>query len=335
MTINREYFGEIDNKEISLYTLKNDNGVEIKITNYGCIITAILIPDGLSIKKNIVLGFDSLNEYLSDKYLSEYPYFGATIGRYANRIANGSFNIDGKQFDVTKNHGKHQLHGGLKGFDKAVWKEKDVSNSLILEHNSADGEEGFPGNVKITAKFSLNHSNKFTIEYYAETDAATPLNITNHTYFNLTDNGNALNHNLFINADKITETDDELIPTGKYIDVADTEYDFRKTHPVKEKISDLPVGYDVNYVLNKTEKAAAIFSAPNTSRKVKLYTTKPGLQFYTGFFIPEISGKFGRYSGLALEPQYFPDSPNNPNFPNCILSPEEEYYAKTVFELIF
>jgi len=335
MNISKEPFGSIDGKEIFLYTLKNDNGIEVKITNYGCIITAILIPNGLSIKKNIVLGFDTLSEYLSNEYLSSYPYFGATIGRYANRIANGSFNIDGKQFEVTKNHGKHQLHGGFKGFDKAVWKEKDILNSLILEHNSADGEEGYPGNVTIRTKFSLENTNKLIIEYFALTDAATPINITNHTYFNLTNKQDILDHQVFINADKITETDKELIPTGKFIDVENTPYDFRELHSVKEKINNLPFGYDVNYILNKQQEASAIISAPDTSRKVKLYTTKPGMQFYTGFYIPTLSGKFGSYSGLALEPQYFPDSPNNSSFPNCILQPNEEYYVKNIFEILF
>ncbi len=340
MSIKKEPFGKVDNKEVYLFTLKNKNGMTVKITNYGGIVTSISVPDKNGNFDDVVLGYDNL-----EGYLKETPYFGAIVGRYANRIAKGKFTIDGKEYNLAINNGPNSLHGGIKGFDKVVWDaepfQKANDTGIKLHYLSKDGEEGYPGNLDVSVTYTLTDDNELRIEYSATTDKATPVNLTHHSYFNLagTSGRDILGQVLFIDADRYTVVDDNLIPTGELGDVTGTPMDFRKPAVVGSGIDKVKGGYDHNYVLNnkgKLAKVARLYD-PVSGRYMDVFTTEPGVQFYSGNFLDgSITGKKGviykKHFGLCLEAQHFPDSPNHPEFPNTILKPGEKYTQTTVYK---
>jgi aldose 1-epimerase len=334
-------WGNVNGKEVDLYTLTNNNGIEIKISNYGGTIASWIVPDKNGNAGNIVLGFDSLSGYLAKP-----PYFGATIGRYGNRIANGKFKIGDTVYTLAKNNGKNHLHGGIKGFDKVVWNASTIADSipeLILNYVSKDGEEGYPGNLNATVKFLLNNDNEFSIEYFAETDKPTPVNLTNHTYFNLSGNvGNdILQETLKIDASYYTPVDTTLIPTGEIKSVTGTPFDFTQPHKIGERIAQVPGGYDHNFVLNKKDSSlqfAALLTDSLSARQLEIFTTELGIQFYSGNFLDgKIKNRDGKsinqHTGLCLETQHFPDSPNEPKFPSTILKPGEKYHSLTKYKM--
>jgi aldose 1-epimerase len=338
MSITKEPFGTYENKDVFLYTLKNSKGITIKITNYGCVVTSILAPDKNGNFDNIILGYDNLDGYLKDT-----PYFGAIVGRYANRIAKGRFNLEGKEYNLAVNNGPNHLHGGIKGFDKVIWDAEEIRSEkevgLKLHYLSKDGEEGYPGNLSIFLTYLLSEENEFKIEYSATTDKATPINLSHHSYFNLagTTGRDILEQVLFIDAHKYTVVDETLIPTGELRDVSGA-MDFRKPMPVGSRIDQVAGGYDHNYVLNNKGIFAKVaeLSDSVSGRKMEVFTDEPGLQFYSGNFLDgSITGHRGmvykKHFGLCLETQHFPDSPNHPEFPNTILRPGEEYKQKTVY----
>jgi aldose 1-epimerase len=340
--IHQADWGEADGKKVYLYTLTNAKGVQVKISNYGGTITSWITPDNKGNNSSIVLGFDELQGYLAKP-----PYFGATIGRYGNRIANGKFSLDGNNYQLATNDGKNHLHGGNKGFDKVVWDAnlliKDQP-SLTLNYLSKDGEEGYPGNLKVTVNFSLSDDNELTINYTAKTDKATPVNLTNHSYFNLTGDmsKNILDHSLMIDASRYTPVDATLIPTGELKAVQGTPFDFIKATTVGSRIAQVPGGYDHNWVLNKKGKSidlVATLSDPQSGRTLQVYTAEPGIQFYSGNFLDgTIKTSNGtpitKHSAMCLETQHFPDSPNQPAFPTTTLKPGEKYATTTKYKVL-
>ncbi len=340
MSIHKEVFGEVNGKIVYLFTLTNTDGVEMKITNYGGIVTSLSVPDSKGNFEDIVLGFDNLQPYLDG-----HPYFGAIVGRYGNRIANGEFTIDGIDYKLATNNGVNSLHGGIKGFDKVLWTPKSIkkehSVGLKLTYLSKDGEEGYPGNLKVTVKYSLTDNNEFVIDYEAETDKKTPVNITHHSYFNLkgAGNGDILDHNMRINADAYAVVNDVLIPTGELHSVAGTPFDFREPFVIGERMADVEGGYDHTFVLNNNNNLKKIItvSEDKSGRIMEVFTSEPGVQFYSGNFLDgSITGKQGKvynkHYGFCLETQHFPDSPNQPEFPNTILKPGEVYKYRTVYK---
>lgn len=341
--ITQASWGETDGKKVSLFTLTNKNGMQVTITNYGGTITSWLAPDKSGKRSSIVIGFDKLQGYLDKP-----PYFGALIGRYGNRIANGKFSLNGKTYTLATNNGKNALHGGLKGFDKVVWDATpatDATPSLSLKYTSKDGEEGYPGNLNVTVKYTLTDDNELEINYTAQTDKATPINLTNHSYFNLTGDvsNTILDHTLMIDADRYTPVDTTLIPTGKLEPVKGTPFDFTQPHKIGERINKVPGGqpggYDHNYVLNGSGmRRVAVVTDSNSGRKLEVYTDQPGLQFYSGNFLDGTlkspGGKpINQHAALCLETQHFPDSPNQPSFPTTILQPGATYHTVTKYKL--
>jgi len=337
-----------DGQPIDLYVLTNKNGVEAAITNYGGAVVSLKVPDRNGKFADVVLGYDSLDGYVNDK-----SYFGAIVGRYGNRIGHAQFSLDGKTYTLAKNNGENSLHGGIKGFNKAVWpaKELPVKNgqSLELTYLSKDGEEGFPGDLHVRVVYTLTDSNELKIEYSATTDKKTVVNLTNHTYFNLAGpgSGDILGHQLVIEADKFTPVDASLIPTGEFRDVQGTPLDFRKATAIGVRIDQddeqlkLGHGYDHNFVLRRAAGAPISLAArvvePNTGRVLEVWTTEPGVQFYTGNFLDGTArGKGGltyaRRSAFCLETQHFPDSPNQPKFPSVVLNPGEKYTTTTAYK---
>ncbi|MDD4193492.1 MAG: galactose mutarotase [Mangrovibacterium sp.] len=343
MKITSTPFGKIkDGRPVQLFTLSNDRQVTVKVTNYGCTVTAIEMPDRRGAIGNIVCGFEKLDDYLSGQYLNSYPYFGCVVGRYANRISKGKYTIDGVEYRGVVNNGENHLHGGLTGFDRKLWTPEIIETpdlvGVKMSYLSPDQEEGYPGNLKVSCTYSLDHENNLTISYEAETDQATIINLTNHTYFNLTGGkDNILNHGLRLTAKKITEAR-ELIPTGKILPVDGSPFDFTKKKTLGRDLPSLPEGYDQNFVIDHEAGKlveAGCLSESNSGREVWVYTTQPGMQLYTGYWIPEliIDGlkKFGKYSGVALETQHYADSPNHDNFPSTLLRPGEKYKETTVY----
>ena len=328
--------------EFKNHVLRNINGMEVHVTNFGGIIRKIITKDKSGKRGDIVLGFDSTEDY--QRY-PDHPYFGALIGRYGNRIAKGHFTLEGKSYQLAVNNGPNHLHGGLKGFDKQFWQtEQTDAGELLLFYESKDDEEGYPGNLKVTVIYELTEKNEFKINYQAESDQATPINLTQHTYFNLSGDGSRsiLDHEIMINAEEITEVDAELIPSGKFINVGDSEMDFRRPKKVGQDIDKVKFGggYDHNYVLSGNPgqlKIAANLYHPGTGRFMEVFTTEPGIQFYSGNFLDgRFNGKngktYGKHAGLCLETQHFPDSPNHPNFPSTILRPGNKYTSTTVYK---
>ncbi|CAN5546301.1 galactose mutarotase [soil metagenome] len=340
--ITKADWGEADSSKVYLYTLTNTKGTEVKITNYGGIVTSFITADKAGNKSNIVLGFDSLSGYLAKP-----PYFGALVGRYGNRIGDAKFTLDGKEYKLAANNGKNTLHGGLKGFDKVVWTPtvmNDTVPRLMLTYLSKDGEEGYPGNLKVVVHYTLTEDNELKIEYSATTDKATPVNLTNHSYFNLTGDvsNTILNHILMIAADNYTPVDTTLIPTGEIKSVKGTPFDFTASKTIGKEIDSVEGGYDHNFVLNSKDgslQKVAVLSDAVSGRSLEVYTTEPGLQFYTGNFL---DGKFinrdgkaiNQHTALCMETQHFPDSPNKPNFPSTILQPGQEYHTVTIYKVV-
>ncbi len=343
MQITKEIYGRLNGKQVDLFTLSNDNHVIIKITNYGGIITSIETPDKNGKCENIVCGFNKFENYISGQYLGNCPYFGAFVGRFANRIAKGKFTLEGKEYSLAVNNGPNALHGGLTGFDKRIWKAETIDTSdkigVKLSYTSPDMEEGYPGTLNVACTYTLNNRNELALEYDAETDKTTILNLTNHTYFNLTaGQENIMNHELMLTAKAITEAED-MIPTGKIIPVEGTVFDFRTKKKLGRDIAALENGYDNNYVLGNDEGKlvyAGTLSEANSGRSVEVHTTQPGMQLYTGYWNPEfiIDGKkiLGSYSGVAMETQHYPDSINHEKFPTVILKPGEKYKETTIYK---
>jgi aldose 1-epimerase len=345
VAIDKKSYGKTqDGHEVFAYTLKNHNGMEVTITNFGGDVLSIKVPDRDGKFADVVLGFDSLADYEK-----QGPYFGALIGRYGNRLAKGQFKLDGKTYQVPTNDGPNSLHGGKVGFDKRVWDAKESSDAagqhLHLHYLSKDGEEGFPGNLTTDVTYTLTDKNELRISYSATTDKDTVLNLTNHTYFNLKGQGEGdiLQHQVMINADKFTPVDATLIPTGELKNVAGTPFDFRQSHAIGEHINDsdeqlkLGRGYDHNWVLNGGGKmgSAAKVVESSTGRTLEVLTDQPGVQFYTGNFLDGTAkGKGKVYNhrfGFCLETQHFPDSPNHPNFPSTELKPGQKFQSTTVY----
>ena len=339
-------WGELDGRPVSLYTLRNAAGMEVRISNYGGTITFVSVPDRQKKFGDVVLGFASLNGYTAK---INTGYFGALIGRYANRLGRGTFTLDGREYHAPTNEGPNTLHGGLRGFDKEVWEAKDVSKpnapALELRYFSHDGEEGFPGNLSVTVTYTLEEKNDLRIDYAAATDKDTVLNLTNHSYFNLSGpgSGSILDDKIMIAADRFTPVDKTLIPTGKIIPVAGTPFDFRKSTVIGSRIGEkdeqlkFANGYDQNFVLNSSSGTlglAAKVEDPKSGRVLEVLTTQPGIQFYTGNFLNgTVHGVGGAYqfrSAVALETQHFPDTPNHPNFPSAELKPGEKFNQTTV-----
>lgn len=337
-----------DGEQVELYLLTNKNGIEAAITNYGGAVVSLKVPDRSGKLGDVVLGYDSVDGYVSDK-----SYFGAIIGRYGNRIGHAQFSIDGKTYTLAKNNGENSLHGGIKGFNKAVWSAKPIASkggqALELTYLSKDGEEGFPGNLHVRVVYTLTDSNELKIDYSATTDKKTVVNLTNHSYFNLAGpgSGDILGHVLMIEADKFTPVDSTLIPTGELRDVEGTPFDFRKATAIGARIDSkdeqikLGGGYDHNFVLRRNMgdpiSLAARVVEPTTGRVLEVWTTEPGVQFYTGNFLDgSAHGKGGaaypKRSAFCLETQHFPDSPNQPKFPSAVLSPGERYHTTTIYK---
>jgi aldose 1-epimerase len=327
---------------VKLYTLTNRNGVVIKITNYGAIVTELHVPDRTGASANVVLGFDNLEQYLKG-----HPGFGAVIGRFANRIAKARFTLDGQEYQLAANNGPNHIHGGLKSFDKVVWDAKTLPSkpnaaSVQFTYLSKDGEEGYPGNLSVAVIYTLTIDNELRIDYHATTDKATILNLTNHSYFNLAGSGSVLGHELFIKADRYTPSDAELIPTGEIAPVKGTPLDFTQPTLIGDRIDQLkpsPGGYDHNYVLNHGGTSLALAARayePKSGRVLEVSTTEPGVQLYTGNFLDGrlvgVGGvAYDRHSGFCLETQHFPDSINKPNFPSTVLRPGQTFQSTTVF----
>ena len=343
----KELWGKTDNKDVYLFTLENKNGMKATITNYGGILTSLYAPDTNGNFDDVVLGFDSLSGYTSDYYIKNCPYFGALIGRYGNRIAKGEFKLDGKTYKLPINNGPNTLHGGIKGFDKVVWDadtmQTDEGPAVKLTYLSKDGEEGFPGNLNVTVIYTLTNNNELKIHYTATTDKPTVVNLTHHSYFNLSGqgNGNILNEQLMINADKYTPVNSELIPTGQIKDVAGTPFDFRKPEAIGSRIDKVEGGgYDHNFVLNDQNtgiRLAAKVYDPASKREMEVLTDEPGVQFYTGNFLDgSLTGKGGKkydkHFAFCLETQHYPDSPNEPKFPSTVLNPGNTYSTTTIYK---
>jgi aldose 1-epimerase len=338
-------WGHTGEGTVEIYKLTNARGVEARVMTYGATLVSLTAPDRSGHFKNIVLGFDSL-----EPYLAGVPYYGATVGRYANRIAKGRFTLDGKTYELATNDGPNSLHGGKRGFDKRIWQAEPLPASrgggVQMTLVSAAGEEGYPGELTAQVIYRLDEQNNLEIEYRATTTAPTPVNLANHAYFNLTGDPKVpvLDHVVTLNADRFTPVDATLIPTGELRSVAGTPFDFRSPHAVGARIGDpdeqlrLGRGYDHNWVLNRTGPGislAAVVTDPKSGRSLEVRTTQPGVQFYTGNFMDGkpsgVGSVYAHRTGLCLETQHFPDSPNQASFPSTILRPGQVYTQKTIF----
>ena len=341
MNLQTKSFGKLaDGAEVTLFTLSNANGVRASLMNYGATLIALEAPDRNGKLTDVTLGFDTLEGYVK----SNSPYFGCIVGRCANRIGGGRFHLDGKEYRLATNAGNSHLHGGVKGFDKAFWRAVGKSPSVKFTYLSPDGEEGYPGNLAVSVIYTLTESNELQIEYTATTDMPTPVNLTNHTYFNLAGSGNILSHELMIASTQYLPANDALVPTGEIHPVKGTPMDFTASAPIGRRIHQVkgdPIGYDHTCVLHnggaKAELAARVFE-PQSGRVLEVHTTEPGVQLYTGNFLDgTISGKGGRayhqHTGFCLETQHFPDSVNQPTFPSVILRPGQTYRQKTSYRL--
>jgi aldose 1-epimerase len=339
-SISKKPFGTTSSGEaVEMYTLRNNNGAEAHILTYGGILTSLKMPDKHGHYGDVVLGYDYL-----DGYLTNSPYFGALIGRYGNRIAKGKFTLDGVTYTLATNNYPNALHGGNKGFDKVIWtvEKADVGPDgprLQLHYFSKDGEEGYPGNLNVTAVYTLTQDNGLRLDYTATTDKDTIINLTHHSYFNLAGRGDVLSHEVYINADKFTPVDSTSIPTGEIRPVDGTPFDFRTPTAIGARINDnneqlkFTGGYDHNFVINKPagrmDTVARVYD-PSSGRVLEVFSTEPGVQFYTGNFLDgTITGKGGwvyeKHDAFCLEPQHYPDSPNHPNFPSVVLHPGQTY----------
>lgn len=344
--VSRQSFGTADGRNIDLYTLKNRNGMEAKIMNFGGIVVSLKVPDRNRKFDDVVLGFNDL-----ETYLKGHPSFGAAVGRFANRIAKGRFTLNGVEYKLAVNNGENHLHGGIKGFDDVVWTAEEAKSSrgpaVRMTYLSKDGEEGYPGNLRVTMIYWLTNRNELRIDYTATTDKDTVINLTHHSYFNLAGegSGDVLNHRLKLNASRFTPTDVGSIPTGELRSVVGTPFDFLTPIAIGARIAEdeeqlkLGNGYDHNFVINGrmgTLRQAAVVSEPTTGRVMEVWTTEPGVQLYTGNFLDgTLVGKSGksyqRRYGFCLETQHYPDSPNKPNFPTTVLKKGDTFRSTTVY----
>lgn len=339
-------FGTVDGKAVEIYTLRNAKGAETTITNYGGIVVTLMMPDRAGKLVDVVQGYANV-----DGYVKVTPYFGALIGRYGNRIAKGEFALDGKTYKLAGNDNGHALHGGKKGFDKVIWTARPVESklgaALELSYLSKDGEEGYPGNLDVIAIYTLTNDNELRLDFKAKTDKATVVNLTHHSYFNLTGEGTILDHLLTINSDKTTPVDKGLIPTGEIVSVEGTPFDFRKPTAIGARIDDKDTvlqygpGYDHNWIVNQKKVGELGFQArvesPKSGIVLEVLSTEPAVQFYAGNFLDgTIHGKYGQVyqkrSGFCLEPQHYPDSPNHANFPSTVLKPGETYTNTIIYK---
>lgn len=342
MPITNTVFGTTaDGKKANLFTLTNENDLLAKVTDFGAILTEMHVPDAQGCIADVTLGFDSL-----DRYVGEHPYFGAIVGRVANRIVGGRFTLDGKEYTLATNDGPNHLHGGNVGFDKALWKSEQIETpdgpALKLSHHSPDGDEGYPGNLSICVIYSLNNANELKIEMTATTDKPTPVNLVNHAYWNLSGHasGDILAHEMMINANKYTAVNEQVVTTGEIALVEGTPLDFRQPKTIGSRIAKTNGGYDHNFVLNGQAgqlSLAARAYEPNSKRVLEVHTTEPGVQFYTGNFLDgSIAGKGGaiyqKYAAFCLETQHYPDSVNKPQFPSMILRPGDTYRHTMVYK---
>ncbi|HXE33421.1 MAG TPA: aldose epimerase family protein [Verrucomicrobiae bacterium] len=342
--VDKAEFGKMpDGTVVEAYTLYNRQGASAKVITYGATLTELHVPDKNGKMGDVVLGFDNL-----EGYLGQHPYFGGTIGRYGNRIAKGKFALDGKEYQLFLNNGPNSLHGGQVGFNRRVWKAEELKDkdgaAVRFSYLSKDGEENYPGNLNVSVTYTLTNTDELKLQYSAETDKDTVLNITNHSYFNLsgTDTGNILKYILYINADKYTPVDSTLIPTGEIASVAGTPLDFLKPTAIGARIGELKEigGYDHNYALNGkagTLRVAAKVTDPDSGREMEVLTTEPGVQFYSAIGLNgSIKGKGGvgyeKYGAICLETQHFPDSPNHPNFLSAVLKPGTKFYSETIYK---
>ena len=341
MPITKSEFGKTaDGTSIEQYTLRNKNGLEARVMTYGATWTHMLTPDRSGKLGDVVLGFDTL-----DKYLAGHPFFGSTTGRVANRIARGKFTLDGKEYTLATNNGPNHLHGGPKGLDKVIWKARPIENKNAVEftYTDPDGSNGYPGTLNIAVVYTLTDNDELRVDYTATTDKATPINLTNHAYFNLHDpaKGPILDHVLHLNADRYTPTDDTLIPTGQLAPVQGTPVDFTRPTPIGARITQVGKapneGYDHNFVINGTAgqvRLAARVTDPDTGRVMEIHTDQPGVQLYTGNFLDGSRGKGGvaykKHDAFCLETQHFPDSINQPKFPSTVLRPGQTYKTSTI-----
>ncbi len=344
--IARQPFGKMpDGTPVDLYTLRNNKGAEVRISTYGGTVVSLKVPDRTGKLGDLVLGYDNL-----EGYLKVSPYFGCLVGRYGNRIAKGRFTLNGQEVTLATNNGPNALHGGLKGFDKVVWQQpkilaKPAGPGLELSYLSKDGEEGYPGNLSVTAAYTLTEDNALELEYTATTDKDTVVNLTQHSYFNLACKGDILKHKVTIPAERFTPVDNTLIPTGELRPVEGTPFDFRKPTAIGARINQVDEqlkfanGYDHNWVINKPTGELGLVARvvePTSGRVLEVLSTEPGLQFYTGNFLDgSITGKAGWVyqfrSAFCLEPQHYPDSPNHPNFPSVVLKPGQVYRNTIVY----
>jgi aldose 1-epimerase len=347
-TITKEVFGTLPSgQQADLFTLTNGNGMVVKITNYGGIVTHWMTPDKNGAMADVALGFDSLSAYVNGN-----PFFGALVGRYGNRIGKGSFTLDGETYSLVKNNGPNHLHGGTVGFDKVLWAAEEIKGDstvgLKLTYTSQDMEEGFPGKLDVTVTYTLSNDGELKIDYDATTDKPTIVNLTNHSYFNLTGlKRDVLSHEMEISADSLVEVDETLIPTGKLIPVKGTPFDFTSPKVIGAKIDDESDdqikkggGYDHCWAINGSDnslKQIAIVHEPESGRVMEVSTTEPGVQFYTGNFLNgKASGKGVTYTkrmGFCLETEHYPDSPNQPQFPSVVLRPGETYHTTTSYKM--
>ena len=348
VSITKSFYGKTkDNKKVDLYSFKNENGMQVDIINYGGIITSLKVPDKNGETEDIVLGYNKLEDYIN-----ENPYFGSIIGRYGNRIAKGKFNLNGNQYTLATNNDENHLHGGNIGFDKVIWeaetKINSNSSSLILKYLSRDMEEGYPGNLYTTVTYKITNDNSVEIKYEAQTDKTTVINLTQHSYFNLSGdfNQSILNHKVKINADQFLPVNKSLIPTGNKLNVSMTPFDFRNYKEIKKDINadDLQLnygnGYDHCWVLNDYKNGYRLIASAfheESGRLMEVYSDQPGLQFYTGNFLDgslpqKGEGSYNFRSGCCMETQHFPNSPNQPDFPSVTLNPNEKYNSKTTYK---
>jgi aldose 1-epimerase len=346
--VRKQSFGKTgDGRPVDLYTLTNSEGMEVRAMTYGGIIVSLRVPDKTGKFDDVVLGHDSL-----DGYLVNPPYFGVIVGRYANRIGNATFTLDGVKYTLAKNNGPNSLHGGVNGFNKQVWEAKTIKDptgvGVTFSYTSKDGEEGYPGNLKVKVTYVLTDENQLVIDYEATTDKATPLNLSQHSYFNLAGEGSGdiLGHHLTLNADRFTPVDKTLIPTGEIRSVQGTPLDFTKPTAIGARINDdyeqlvVGRGYDHNFVINRKDDSptlAARVHEPTSGRVLEVFTTEPAVQFYSGNFLDgTITGKHGHVykqrNGFCLETQHYPDSPNHPDFPSTILRPGATFHSQTIFK---
>ena len=342
-TVEKSEFGTLeDGTVIEAFTLRNARGAMAKVITYGATLTELWVPDKNGKLGDVVFGFDGLKGYLGS-----HPYFGSTVGRYANRIAKGKFTLDGKEYTLAINNGPNSLHGGKIGFDRRVWKAEPLREphaaAVRFTYLSPDGEENYPGNLSVSVTYTLTDENALKLDYSAKTDKATPVNLTNHSYFNLAGSGgDILGYVLYLNADWFTPVDATLIPTGEIRSVKGTPLDFTKPTPIGAHIAEIKDigGYDHNFVINGEPgklRLAARVSEPTSGRQMEVWTTEPGVQFYSSIGLDgTIVGKGGitykKYGALCLETQHYPDSPNHPNFPSTILRPGESFHSETIYK---